>query len=295
MRMSKNPSNYKKAFSLLEMSFVILIVSLLIAGVTKSVEIISKSKLANARALTKNSPVLAIDDLLIWYETSLESSFLVTEREDETSVSIWYDNALYGGKKINATQATADNQPTFYEDVLNGGIPALRFDGNDYLNFDANGIVGSEYIIFIVEQRRIANSAHCPMIGGNATSTYQNLHITYAGNTILRFAHYGADTNLDVVVEGYTNPRPKIHTFMFSQDDGKEYWLNGGSVVDESVTGSNQNTALTSFNGAAIGRYQNSYFNGDISEIIIFTRKLLEREKTAIEDYLSKKYNIKIE
>ena len=50
----------------------------------------------------------------------------------------------------------------------------------------------------------------------------------------------------------------------------------------------------SAFAGAALGRYVSSYFNGDIGEVIIFTRALRNDERMAIENYLSKKYDIKI-
>ena len=59
----KNP----RAFSLFEMSIVIIIVSLTIAGITLSTRLIGKSTLAKAQLLTKNSPVKDIENLLFWF------------------------------------------------------------------------------------------------------------------------------------------------------------------------------------------------------------------------------------
>ncbi len=64
-----------KAFSLIELSIVILVIGILIAGVVQGTSMVKKSQLVIARNLTKNSPVSRIKDLAAWYETSLESSF----------------------------------------------------------------------------------------------------------------------------------------------------------------------------------------------------------------------------
>ena len=70
----------KKAFTIIEISVVILIVSAMIVGVMTSKSMLAKSRLANAQSLTQQSFVNDIsDDLIAWYETSLEGSFNTSE------------------------------------------------------------------------------------------------------------------------------------------------------------------------------------------------------------------------
>lgn len=64
-----------KAFSLLEVSAVILIIGILIAGVVTANSLIDKSRLASAKTLTTSSPVNGVKDLALWLETSVDSSF----------------------------------------------------------------------------------------------------------------------------------------------------------------------------------------------------------------------------
>ena len=64
---------HKKAFSLVELSMVILIVGILIAGVSQGIDLYQDSRLATARSLTKNSRVGRIPDLVSWYETTNEN------------------------------------------------------------------------------------------------------------------------------------------------------------------------------------------------------------------------------
>ena len=65
----------KNAFSLIELSIVILIIGILVAGVTTSSRLIRAMKLISAKQLTQSSPVLTISDLLAWFEPTKEGIF----------------------------------------------------------------------------------------------------------------------------------------------------------------------------------------------------------------------------
>jgi hypothetical protein len=119
------------------------------------------------------------------------------------------------------------------------------------------------------------------------------LHTGYIDDVTIRFAHFGNGTNLDYTIPGYSAPIPRMHSFRFSKTEGKSYWINGGGNTPDSADPA-QTTALISFIGSAIGRYNTIYYTGDIGEIIIFSRDLKNEERQAIETYLSKKYGIAI-
>jgi prepilin-type N-terminal cleavage/methylation domain-containing protein len=54
---------HKKAFSLIEISVVILIIGILIAGISQGIDLYQDSRLAIARSLTQNSRVGRIENL----------------------------------------------------------------------------------------------------------------------------------------------------------------------------------------------------------------------------------------
>ena len=92
----------KKAFSLIELSIVILIIGILVAGVTQSSRLISRMKQISVRSLTLNSPISSIKDLYAWYETSLESSFNEAETADGSTINNLYDlNPQTASGKVN--------------------------------------------------------------------------------------------------------------------------------------------------------------------------------------------------
>lgn len=280
---------FHSAFSLIEISVVIMIVGVLIAAIVQTSKIVKKSRLATAQSLTQSSPLVDAHGLVAWYETSLENSFIETEIVDGGNISTWYDKNSQAITKNNALQATSGNQPKYYIDVFNGAIPALRFDGtDDFMTFDGNGLIGTSYTVFIVEQRRAAGG-DLPMLGGNNGLLNNNLHLLYRTDTLLVFAQYAND--LVMAAPAYTSPTPRIHTFNLNTTIGKRYWQNGGDTPDGSAA---QTATLAAYAGSAIGRYMATYYNGDIAEIIIFNRSLPTEERQAIEIYLGKKYGITI-
>ena len=65
----------KKAFSLIEISVVILIIGILIAGISNGIDLYRDMKLTTSRNLTQNSRVGRIENLISWYEATKESNF----------------------------------------------------------------------------------------------------------------------------------------------------------------------------------------------------------------------------
>ncbi len=281
------------AFSLIELSIVILIIGILIAGITQSSRLVKQFRIKSAQTLTQSSPVNGIEDLAVWFEPTMEKSFADSETQNNSTITNWYDINSNSSIKNNATQATATNRPTYVDNAI-GGLPAIRFDGVDnFMTFDASMIVDVSYTIFAVEQRRGNASSINHFLGGSTSGIYNNLHLGYDSSTVLRFGHYSYD--LDYTVPSYSTPIPRMHSFRFSKTGGKSYWLNGG--VSPDAIDASQTIALESNGGSALGRAvfgSGFYFNGDIAELIIFTRDLRTEERQAVETYLGKKYSIKI-
>lgn len=279
-----------KAYSLIEISIVITIITVLIVGAFNGMEMVRKAKLVNAQNLTEQSIVPKIPNLMTWYETSLARSFSENQRENNAKVSVWNDinpNSEYAN---NATQSTVANQPTYIANRFNDSIAGIFFDGNDFLNYNGAKLVNSGYSVFIVE-RRMAGNDLASMIGGANYSPNSNLILAYRSNTIITQAHYAND--IDIAVPGYSSPITRIHSFFYNRSYGKKYWLNGG--INPDGASSLQTTGLLSYSNAWIGRYVSYYFYGDIAEIIFYNRSLKTEERVEVENYLSKKYNVVIQ
>ena len=281
----------KKAFSLIELSIVILIIGILVAGVTQSSRLIKSMRLMTARNLTLSSPVNSIQNLVMWYETTLEKSIDEAERQDGIEVSKWYDITPTSITKNDATQTVLASRPKYTDGVING-LPVLKFDGSsDFFDIDGKLFVGSQYTIFVVEQRR--TNADAFFFGGGSFGTNMCLIAGYyTGGASLRHAHFGDDVN-DCLncVPLYSTVIPRIHIFRFSYSKGKQYYLNGSTVTSQNATVN----PLVSYNNAYIAKYGTSiFYYGDIAEIIVFSSALNVEELSSIKDYLSKKWGIKV-
>lgn len=299
--MSKKNLKNKTAFSLIELSIVILIVGIVVAGVTQASRLVSAFKLSSARNITQSSPVNSIKDLAVWYETSMEASFNSSEADDITKISYWYDINPQSSTKNNAVQLTSGNQPSYIRNGINS-LPVIRFTSanSTFMTYDGTILAGTNYTFFVVEQRTSGSPAYNHIIGGTGSSNNANFQMGYysANPTYnFTFAHWGISstyTDVSYAIGAYSTTTPRMHTGRLESGVSSSYWLNGGTSAD--ATGAAY-VQLTSNAGSAIGRNAGAggyYFQGDIAELIIFTRALKTEERQAIETYLSKKYNITI-
>ena len=103
----KNVQSKKRGFSLLEISAVILIIGILIAGVVGGNILIAKSRLAAAQTITNSSPINGIKDSALWLETSNDSSFAEAENANNNPITVWYDS-----RKNAANKEPVANPPT---------------------------------------------------------------------------------------------------------------------------------------------------------------------------------------
>jgi hypothetical protein len=294
----------KSAFSLVEISIILVVIGIIISGVVQSRLIIAKSNLSNAKTLTKNSQIEKIPNLVLWFETSLESSFSDIKMSDGDGISAWKNNNLNLTSKNDLTQITPANQPTFRKAIFRKAIPAVNFDGsNDFFNFNSDFFIRSSYTIFIVEQRK-SNNSNLPLIGGTGSGQNKNMSFGYVSGDRLVFGHRhfcsigNCGDTITYTIGNYSQPIPRIHTVVHNAVNGVSYWLNGGNNAD--VYDSDFTDYLEEFPSPTIGRNSGQgsstgYFNGDVGEIIIFNRALKTNERQAVESYLSSKYDIKIQ
>jgi len=274
----------KKAFSMIELAVVIIIISILLGAVIAYNRMSSDATLTVARSLTKSSPVKDIDNLALWLETTMPQSVLSAEADDQKTVSTWYDLGPNHNKAIGGT--------TYIADAING-LPALRFNGSsDFLAFDGSLLVNSNYTIFIVASRG-SNKADNMILGGSSAVANNNLHIGYETKASFVIKHYGESSSSDYInytIPDYSDPIFQIHSVVFDSNVGKAYYENGANKANAT-----DKTSLASWTGSAIGRFAtDNYFNGDIAEIIMFNRVLSNDERMDVEQYLSKKWDIKL-
>lgn len=209
------------------------------------------------------------------------------------TASTWLDQS---GNGIHAFQGNALQQPTYVTNALNGQ-PVLRFDGtNDQLRF-ARTIQDDFTVIAVFRTTQFL---------GGGSQWYQG-----AGLVDAEVGGVTTDFGLSLL-GGYTaagvgSPSVGDRT-VFSQSP-----LNNGvghvvafsrlrstgimrQYVDGfySVTTSSGTEFLTAPSQITIGSLQTNinFFQGDVAEVLVYSKDLNVAERTILDNYLSAKYNI---
>ena len=118
---------HQKAFSLVELSMVILIIGILIAGVSQGIDLYGDFKLASARNLTSGSIVARVPNLSMWWETTMENSFANPKPNDGDLINQWNDINTQRAMKINLfNTSNSASRPAYKASAINN-LPALKF------------------------------------------------------------------------------------------------------------------------------------------------------------------------
>ena len=114
----------RKAFSLIEISIVVIIIGILIGGITQAIEMFSEASLKSARNLSKSSRISRIDDLSLWLDATSDKAF-DTEKDDGATISMWKDTNPRSTSQIVGNPVSA-NLPTYILSAING-LPTASF------------------------------------------------------------------------------------------------------------------------------------------------------------------------
>jgi prepilin-type N-terminal cleavage/methylation domain-containing protein len=303
---SLNLTEYKnlKAFSLIEISIVVLIIGVIVTGIVQSSGLIRKYRINNARSLTQSSIVSSTDNLVLWLETTSADSFQSAGYSDSNPLAAssgsvaWYDL----NKKNNALSTSNSpyaSNPTYTLNAING-LPALSFNGSSqYLALtDSTILAATSYTVFVVEQPAkisgtynyfIAASGSCSvstcfaMGHGNISSGTYTIYMSHYSNDI-------ATTASNITGLGYQTYKPILHSGFFTIGGSRKYFYNGtAGNSDSNAAAISSNSSMTIGNAAGLAA---GFYQGMIGEIIIFNRNLSTQERWAIETYLGQKWGI---
>jgi prepilin-type N-terminal cleavage/methylation domain-containing protein len=280
-----------KAFSLVELAVVILIISVLIAAVAQSSRMIKQSKLKVAQVLTQNSPVNDISNLVAWYESTLGDSFKSTETEEGTTLTAWYDINPQSIIK-NHTNSVVGAPQYSIDSVKN--LPVVKFNGSSYFNLP-NGTVpygNSNYTVFIVAKTDPTMCA-CGLLGSGNYGTFNQTN-AFRYDSSGSFINYWWSADTATPANSSVTKTFQIFTVTYNNSAGigRAIYINGNLSVTSTTT-SNAATAVNNTIGATNSSASEKLI-GSIAEIIIFNRSLKSEERKLIENYLGKKHNITV-
>ncbi len=292
---------YKKAFSLVELSIVILIIGLLISGITKGSQLYQKMIHKITERVTKESPVNIISGLEAWYETSRAESF-ADSVADGSLVSAWNDTkpSIFG-KEHSANKAANSNnrRPIYIENAFKNSIAGLKFDGSDNCLVDDDLAINSEITIFTVMRRESyimqkqsiaiapadANSAYSGIIVFWEPINNPNIMLSWRDGAYFGMTHPGTDVDF-------------IATAIYRNNNTAAMYINGKTNNNKSSFNTNflSNITRITMGCRATGSGTTTSFSygydGYIGEVIVYNRALKNSEREQVENYLSQKFNI---
>lgn len=210
-------------------------------------------------------------------------------------INTWYDQS---GNSRNLTQSTNGNQPRIRNsgtnDVINSKITCY-YDGVNSNLFTTNiisGLINNNNLSMVLVFQKL-NSSYSTIINQGKDAAYFHFGlVSYNTDNNLRFRNtnndfrYGSNTNTtsDKQIISIINTGTTSECFR----NGTSIGTTPNGVVANGVVAGNE---------LAIGRRANDaseFLNGNISEIIIFTRNLSTGERQIIERNMGTYYNITV-
>lgn len=294
----------KQAFSIVELSIVVLILGVMLAGIINYNNFVLKASLVSARKITKSSTIIKIENLALWLDATAQNSFksdnltntsFLTDISDKQTIGWWKDVNLQKvyPARLNFTASNLANRPKYYVSAINN-LPALYFDGNDFLrieNLSTSNIASeNEITIFVVQNVKSSNLATFTINSStqNAANSGERIMLNayYNNNFYFDFGNYNS---LDRVTKNYTSQsylaKPQVISAI-KNGNNSSFYINSKLEETQNTT-SSLNTSLERY--LEIG----TSFDGYIGEILIFNRALKVRERMLVEQYLMKKWRIK--
>jgi hypothetical protein len=287
----KKFKNYKTAFSMVEISIVILIIGLLIAGISKASDMIVDSKVKSARSQTKASPVNRLPNLALWIETTSSESWPDRERGGPTTTK------TYNLKDINP-QLTANDLFIFpavsiaYKEDGYNSLPSFNLSSDakstnskSYTRvFDMEK--GGGYTIFAV----VKPVASKKIIGFDVSSPGgtdgKGLTLEYAADTKAKITSptgVAAETSISAgAIGGIPNNVIEVITATSNI---------ASTVIFSNGTASKPATPTPQLVSDYVGFFT-VYSGVEIFEIIVVGEWLSDPLRQRVEQYLFKKWNI---
>ena len=284
---------YQKAFTLTEISIVILVIGILIAGISQAIEMFSEASLKSARNLSKSSRITRIDDLSLWLDATSDKAF-DKEKDDNSTISIWKDTNPRSTSQIVGNPVSS-SLPTYTLSSING-LPTASFKktSSNCMTISNQSFINNseDFTLYLIYSPKTLDDGII-IEKNNATAT------TFPFSLELNSGFYKFNVKDSTkILSVYSSKQAKINTpnlIRLSRSKGSqiEIVINGvSSTQSDTLTSSTLNTAELAI-GCRNGATPANFINGDIGETSFFNRNLTTKEKTDIEEYLYKKWKMK--
>ena len=287
----------RKAFTLIEIAVVILVIGILIAGIAQAMEMFAEVSLRSARNLSKSSRLGRVDDLTIWLDATSEKAF-DNEKGDASAVSIWNDTNQKSTTAISSTSSSASLYPSYTLSAINS-LPAVSFKktsasvGNCATVPSESFVNDSEdFTLYLIYNPKSLDDGII-LEKNNASAT------TFPFSLELSSGYYKFSVKNSTETISVASPKQAIiktpNLIRLSRVKGSqiEIVIDGVSTTQSdtltSSTLNNPELAIGCRNGATPA----NFISGDFGETAFFNRNINVKEKAEIEEYLYKKWKMK--
>jgi hypothetical protein len=230
-----------------------------------------------------------ISNCQVWLDAS-DTTSLFQLSGGTTAVAANLDPVGYWGDKSGNTRhftnigGSATTRPTWVS-----SLSSLRFDGsNDYLSSFFNITYTAQTVFVVVSQRVYSgNSRIYTQVSSGGTDTSQAGHyLPCLTTTTTTYGSY-----IGGVLRSTVSPRSLSAFEVFTSTHSSVSAINYLNGVAGSAFGSTINYAVALSRIGAAATTAGGYFNGDISEVIVYNRALTNNERADVEYYLTRKWN----
>lgn len=283
------------AFSLIELSIVILLIGIMIAGIIGFSRTIYEDRVKSAAMITQSSPVNSIKNLVLWLETTSDDSFTEDPSYNyDQPISSWLDI----GVKSSKTIVTLSDAPSYVKEGI-GNLPSLRFTKSEGNYVIANTVAQSirssgKFSIFLVAKDldQTASIRHQSNILFSIN--------TSSGGNVMRFgispvtgeiAFCGANGYTLSTQSGFDN-KSFVYSFVDSTSSTRKLFANGQSVTVDDIDFDYAQSDKFSIGQEYDSVHPTDFFDGLVGEVIVYNRDLKDSERKDIEQYLMQKWSI---
>ena len=255
---------HKKAFTLTEISLVILVIGILIAGISQAIEMFSEASLKGARNLSKSSRITRIDDLSLWLDATSDKAF-DKEKDDGSTISMWKDTNPKSTAQIVGNPVSS-NLPTYTLSAING-LPTASFKktSSNCMTISNQSFVNNseDFTLYLIYSPKTLDDGII-IEKNNATAT--NFPFSLELNSgFYKFSVKNSSTTLSVLGAKKANiNKPNLIRLSRIKGSQIEITINGvSSTQSDTLTSSTLNTTELAI-GCRNGTSPTSFISGDI-------------------------------
>ena len=295
------------AFSFIELSIVILIIGIMIAGVVSASRLVGEYRLTSARNTSVSSSIASITGLVLWLDVTAPNRVKNTSDADAVDgdrVKTWTDNSPQINPQVAFTQIATGKGPLYKNEGINN-LPTMHFRGDADTASEASsgpvaGCLSTPYNASLNSSTFTMFVVYNSLLEVNS-GKFGSIFASNGSNTGTSFGkipsniRFGSGTGSAVTATQNTvNINQAYIGTLVRNSTASTLYLNGTSVDSDTADYSINSSSSSSVGCGAVDSTAADYFNGYVSEIIIYERELKAEERKSVEKYLSKKYAIAV-